>query len=132
MTKDVTEWCPFCDREVEMKWDIEADGYKAYCPYCGERLMLCDECRHPGGEFCDKCDYNAETDTCKHNGWYLTAQKRPTEADADKDGCVLSLNLNPGDQRVTNWLWSFVAAYPEKFPIWMPIPKLPIKITKAK
>ena len=69
MTKDVTEWCPSCDREVEMKWDVEADGYKAYCPYCGERLMLCDECRHPGGEFCDKCNYDAETDTCKHSGW---------------------------------------------------------------
>lgn len=24
MTKDVTEWCPSCDREVEMKWDVEA------------------------------------------------------------------------------------------------------------
>lgn len=89
MTKDVTEWCPSCDREVEMKWDVEADGYKAYCPYCGEQLMLCDECRHPGGEFCDKCNYDAETDTCKHSGWYLTAQKRPTEDDAEKDAPTL-------------------------------------------
>ena len=63
----------------------------------------------------------------KHNGWYLTAQKRPTEDDADKDGCVLSLNLNPGDQRVTNWFWNIVAVFPENFPIWMPTPKLPKK-----
>ena len=29
--------------------------------------MLCDECRHPNGGFCDKCDFDAKTDTCKHN-----------------------------------------------------------------
>ena len=29
--------------------------------------MLCDECQHPNGEFCDSCDYDSETDTCKFN-----------------------------------------------------------------
>lgn len=47
------------------------------------------------------------------------------EGDADANSCVLSFNLNPGDQRVTNWLWNIVAAFPENFPIWMPIPELP-------
>lgn len=131
--REVTEMCPYCDREVTLLWDVKADGYKAICPFCGKRLMLCDECNHPNGEYCGKCDYNRETDSCKHNppepptynGWYLTAQKRPTEADADANSCVLSFNLNPGDQRVTNWLWNIVAAFPENFPIWMPIPELP-------
>ena len=36
----------------------------AFCPYCGKRLMLCDECRHSG---CGPCDYDSEADTCRHN-----------------------------------------------------------------
>lgn len=43
---EVTEWCPNCDHEVTMRWDIHADGYKTFCPYCGNVLMLCDECLH--------------------------------------------------------------------------------------
>lgn len=41
----VTEYCAFCESEIEMKWNDEL-GYKAYCPFCGQRLMLCDECQH--------------------------------------------------------------------------------------
>lgn len=63
----VTELCPNCETEVEMRWDVEMFGYKAYCPYCGQRLMLCDECQHPNGEFSDDCDYCTETDTCRFN-----------------------------------------------------------------
>ena len=59
------EVCPNCEREIEIRWDTEQDGYKAFCPYCGGRLMLCDECLHSadGGD----CDYCTATDTCKHN-----------------------------------------------------------------
>ena len=43
----VTELCAECEREVEIHgWDTERDGYQAFCPYCGEVLMLCDECQH--------------------------------------------------------------------------------------
>ena len=65
--RTVTEMCPNCDREVTMEWDVSVDGYKATCPHCGGCLMLCDECRHPNGGFFDKCDFDAKTDTCKHN-----------------------------------------------------------------
>lgn len=40
---EVTEWCPNCDHEVTMRWDIHADGYKAFCPYCGNVLMPNDK-----------------------------------------------------------------------------------------
>lgn len=66
-TNVVVEVCPHCDMEVEMKWDVEMFGYKAYCPYCGQRLMLCDECQHPNGEYEDNCDYCTETDSCRFN-----------------------------------------------------------------
>ena len=42
---EVTEWCPHCESEITMTWDVESMGYKAFCPVCGERLMLCDMCQ---------------------------------------------------------------------------------------
>nr|DAW40883.1 MAG TPA: putative cytoplasmic protein [Caudoviricetes sp.] len=64
-----TEYCPECEREVSVYWDVEEDGYKIYCPSCGSRLMLCDACTHrgPNGEFCDDCDYSSVTDSCRFN-----------------------------------------------------------------
>lgn len=43
---EIIEPCPYCGAEVVMRWDVKKNGFKAYCPYCGERLMLCDECLH--------------------------------------------------------------------------------------
>lgn len=63
----VTEVCPNCDNEVSMVWDVEQNGYKATCPYCGGRLMLCDECQHPNGVYSDDCDYDALTQSCRYN-----------------------------------------------------------------
>lgn len=58
----VTEYCPECETEVTMHWDVRALGYKAFCPHCGKRLMLCSEC-----QFIDDCDYDSETDSCRFN-----------------------------------------------------------------
>ena len=64
----VTEVCPNCDAEVKLRWDVKKDGYKAFCPHCGARLMLCDECQHrPGGGCTGDCDYDSNTDTCRFN-----------------------------------------------------------------
>ena len=61
----VTELCSNCEREVEIHgWDTERDGYQAFCPYCGEVLMLCDECRH--SEQRQPCDFDADTGLCRH------------------------------------------------------------------
>lgn len=66
---EVTEVCPHCECEITMMWSIESMGYKAFCPVCGERLMLCDECLHsgPDGEYTGKCDYCSKTDSCFRN-----------------------------------------------------------------
>lgn len=64
--KEVTEVCPHCEAEVTLMWNTETDGYKAFCPHCGKRLMLCDACQQDG-EQQGKCDYCSETDSCKHN-----------------------------------------------------------------
>lgn len=64
----VDEVCPGCMSEIEMRWIPEIMGYKAYCPVCGSRLMLCDACSHRnGGKFTDDCDYDCETDSCRFN-----------------------------------------------------------------
>ena len=63
-TYTVTEYCNHCESEIEMRWNTDVDGYMAFCPVCGERLMLCDECRHTEGE--GPCDYNSATDSCRH------------------------------------------------------------------
>lgn len=54
----VIELYPHCETEVEMKWDVETFGYKAYCPYCGKHLLLCDACQHPNGKYDGNCDYS--------------------------------------------------------------------------
>lgn len=67
-TMTVVEFCPNCETEVEMQWDVNIFGYKAYCPHCGGRLMLCDACLHPDGEYnVGECDYCSRTDSCKYN-----------------------------------------------------------------
>lgn len=44
--KHVVEYCSECETENEFRWDVNAEGFKAYCPHCGAVLMLCDECVH--------------------------------------------------------------------------------------
>lgn len=64
----VSEYCSNCETEIEMRWDVKAFGYKAFCPVCGKRLMLCDACRHPdGGQCSEDCDYSSMTDSCRQN-----------------------------------------------------------------
>ena len=57
--------------------------------------------------------------------WHKTAEDPPKAEDANEDGCVLSININPGDMNTTNWPWNMVAAFPDCLPVWMPLPKKP-------
>lgn len=47
--------------------------------------------------------------------WIRTAERKPTAEDANEDGCVLSINMNPGDRgtrqlgRGTWWQLSQIA-----------------------
>lgn len=60
----VNEVCPHCESEIEMTWNIDAQGFKAFCPVCGGRLMLCGECMHTK---VGDCDYDGTKDRCKFN-----------------------------------------------------------------
>lgn len=61
----IVEVCPHCDTEIYMRWSIEEDGYVAYCPYCGDTLLLCDECFHRDGNEGDgPCDFDGDKCGC--------------------------------------------------------------------
>ena len=60
---EVTEVCPHCDNEITMIWNVAERGLKAFCPVCGNRLMLCSECPATT-ERGAACDYDSKTDTC--------------------------------------------------------------------
>lgn len=56
---DVTEYCPHCDRETTVLWDVEQNGYQIYCPNCGETIMLCSMCdREPCDWTENGCKYS--------------------------------------------------------------------------
>lgn len=61
--KSVTEWCPHCEYENTIEWDVEKHGYKAFCPHCGNVMMLCDECQH-GQDGAPQCDWDSKTGKC--------------------------------------------------------------------
>lgn len=62
-THIITEMCSYCGSEIEMRWAVNIRGYQAFCPVCGKRLMLCDECRHTEGDA--YCDYDRTTNSCR-------------------------------------------------------------------
>lgn len=66
-TDEVTEYCDECEREVTLRWNTKTDGLKAYCPYCGKKLMLCSFCPGTDPDSHDKCDWNKKTNRCKFN-----------------------------------------------------------------
>ena len=61
----VTEYCSNCENEVTMNWDVNKQGYQAFCPVCGKRLMLCSECLDAEDNTArGMCDYDSDTDSC--------------------------------------------------------------------
>lgn len=62
MKREVVETCPWCEAENVMEWNIENDGYVAYCPHCGNKMMLCDECMHSDDNECMHCDWCEDCD----------------------------------------------------------------------
>lgn len=65
---EVVEVCPECGAENVMTWDVETEGYVAYCPHCGSKMMLCDECLH--------ADDAKECDWCACRGCYRERQNK--------------------------------------------------------
>ncbi len=98
----IVEVCPFCNREVYMRWSIEEDGYVAHCPYCGETMMLCDECFHRGENESDgPCDYNGERCSCYRNPEGRVLPSRKAEL---LDNAIAHLTEMAGRSEIKNTL----------------------------
>lgn len=61
----VTEWCPHCESEIEMTWNVEDRGYKSFCPACGNRL--CSAMSANTQMMRLPCDYERETVVASFN-----------------------------------------------------------------
>lgn len=60
---EVVEVCPECGAENVMRWNVEKEGYVAYCPHCGSKMMLCDECIHSDKTL--PCDWSPSNGCCR-------------------------------------------------------------------
>jgi len=57
--------------------------------------------------------------------WVKTSDRLPTEADAGVDEEIVAI-YDDGETRVMGPdYWAYVAKVPERFPYWLPVPKLP-------
>ena len=75
----VTIFCSRCERDATIKWDFEKDGYKTFCPYCGERVMMCNHC-----DRIENCDYDKDTDTCRYSRSMVPANSTQKESTMEK------------------------------------------------
>ena len=57
--------------------------------------------------------------------WIKTADRLPTEADAGVDEEILTIYDDRETRVMGTDYWAFVAKVPERFPYWLPVPKLP-------
>ena len=62
---EVVEVCPECGAENVMTWDVEKEGYVAYCPHCGSKMMFCDECIHADKTL--PCDWSSSNGCCREH-----------------------------------------------------------------
>ena len=79
MKKLVTELCPYCLEEVSFLWDVQESGWRAFCPVCGEVMMLCSECDK-------RCDWDDKTRSChktSFDGAMRTDSSREDNSDAE-------------------------------------------------
>ena len=53
----IVECCPHCNTENEIRWNVEEDGYKTHCSYCGKLMMICSECMSAEDNKTNKCDW---------------------------------------------------------------------------
>lgn len=61
---EAVEVCPHCMQEVPVPNWAPSDGYRVYCPFCFESILLCDECMHAEDNPGRICDWDSKTGRC--------------------------------------------------------------------
>ena len=57
--------------------------------------------------------------------WIKTTDRLPTKADAGDDEEIVTIYDDGETREMGTDYWAFVAKVPERFPYWLPVPKLP-------
>lgn len=70
---EVNEDCPHCGNSNTWIWNVDEDGYKVFCPHCGEKMMLCGECSQDffGLDMDPPCDWTETTGCFRERGEHL-------------------------------------------------------------
>lgn len=50
---EIEEVCSQCDGLINTNWNLKEHGYVMYCPFCGTKVYLCNQC-----EFCSEGNCN--------------------------------------------------------------------------
>lgn len=61
---EAVEVCSHCMQEVPVPNWAPSDGYRVYCPFCFESILLCDECMHAEDNPGRICDWDSTTGRC--------------------------------------------------------------------
>lgn len=69
----IVECCSLCDTENEIRWDVETEGYEAFCPHCGQPMLICSECMRAEDNKTNKCDW------CKGRCFRVSERKKYCE-----------------------------------------------------
>ena len=73
----------------------------------------------------DAINQFADDTNVARSPWVKTSDRLPTEADAGVDEEIVTI-YDDGETRVMGTdYWAYVAKVPERFPYWLPVPKLP-------
>lgn len=54
----IVECCSLCNTENEIRWDVETEDYEAFCPHCGQPMLICSECLRAEDNELQKCDWS--------------------------------------------------------------------------
>lgn len=88
----VTEHCPHCDNEATVAWLPSEDGHSLFCPYCGERIMLCSECPVRNCEA--ECDWDSTANGSEEPVCFWDDRFRPKQQSFEYKGYTLVQELS--------------------------------------
>lgn len=106
MKQTLYEWCPYCETEIHVCWDIETQGFLTSCPSCSHKLLLCGECT-------DNCHYDHRTDLCRHivEAIWEALTDIPLETSENAEEYIAEpttlhgISFPPGVTRTELWHW---------------------------
>lgn len=60
----ISEICPHCENENTLYWNEAKDGYKAFCPHCGKKMMMCSACLNAADNIMQRCNWDEIAQSC--------------------------------------------------------------------